>query len=137
VITRFVRNPYVIALLSIAIVATIGAAWSLATLVDKRGFGFSAEQLWQARLFQLLQGVPVPATMTAVAALLAVLVIGSVTQQRDHDVLDSEAQRATRTTSAAGSARNLAATTVPNSSPSISNSSDAPSISMSTERPRE
>ena len=45
--------------------------------------------------------------------------------------------RSTRTTSAAGSTRNRAATNMPNSSPSISNSSGAASISMSTERPRE
>ena len=46
-------------------------------------------------------------------------------------------QRGTRTMSDAGSTRNRAATTVPNSSPSISNSSGSASISMSTERPRE
>lgn len=43
----------------------------------------------------------------------------------------------TRTMSAAGSTVNLAETTVPNSSPSISNSSAPSPISMSTERPRE
>jgi len=46
-------------------------------------------------------------------------------------------QRGTRTMSAAGSTRNRADTTVPNSSPSISNSSASASISMSTTRPRE
>ena len=43
----------------------------------------------------------------------------------------------TRTMSAAGSTVNRADTMVPNSSPSISNSSDPSTISMSTERPRE
>jgi hypothetical protein len=129
VIARLARNPYVIALLAIAALGVIGAAWSLTVLVDERGFGFSEEQLWLARLFQLVQGIPVPATITAVAALLAVLVIGSATR--------AAAQRATRTINAAGSTRNLAATTTPNSSPSISNSSDSASISISTERPRE
>ncbi|MCP2370086.1 hypothetical protein BJ978_000762 [Agromyces terreus] len=43
----------------------------------------------------------------------------------------------TRTMSAAGSTVNRAETTVPNSSPSTSNSSAPSPISMSTERPRE
>jgi hypothetical protein len=45
--------------------------------------------------------------------------------------------RATRTMSAAGSTRNCAEITEPNSSPSISNSSGAPSMSSCTTRPRE
>lgn len=50
---------------------------------------------------------------------------------------DVQSSDGTRTMSAAGSTVNLADTTVPNSSPSISNSSAPSPISMSTERPRE
>jgi hypothetical protein len=136
-IARLGRNPYVVALLIIAIVGAFATAWSMAALVDEQGFGFSQGELWRARLWLLLQGIPVPATITAVAALLAVLLIGSATSELERANADRDVQRATRTRSADGSTRNRAATSVPKSSPSISNSSESPSISMSTERPRE
>ncbi len=141
-IARLGRNPYAIALLSIAIVGAIATAWSLALLLDEQGFGFSEEQLSRARLSLFVQGIPVPATMTTVAALLGVLVIGSATSARDQGSRDEgrgsdPPHRPTRTTTEAGSTRTRAATTVPNSSPSISTSSEPPSISMPPERPRE
>jgi hypothetical protein len=88
----------------------------------------SQEQILAMALSQLafLLG-PVLGTVSGAAALGLVFVW----------CLAPSRQRSTRTMSAAGSTRNRAAKIMPNSSPSISNSSGSPSISMSTERPRE
>ncbi len=57
--------------------------------------------------------------------------------QRTSAPAKAQSSEGTRMMSEAGSTVNLADTTVPNSSPSISNSSEPSTISMSTDRPRE
>jgi hypothetical protein len=140
-------HPAMIALGAIALAAMVGL-WAAANAVQElqRGMQWSGEEpppeivrIWA--LWELLSAVGFPALATAAAAsvlaiILAVVLgraLGSTAQPAQPVPTD---QSATRTMSDAGSTRNLADTTAPNSSPSISNSSGAASISMSTVRPR-
>ncbi len=73
------------------------------------------------------------ATAAAASALGIVLAVVLVRMLRP----GVQSSSATRTMSAAGSTENLTESTVPNTSPSISNSWGSPSTTSSTERPRE
>lgn len=129
-IRRLIRNPAVVALAVLALLGVLAANWGIGVTVEDQGFSWTGApteaQLWEVRLTRIANVVPGPAAVLAVVAALGILVIGSATEQ--------SRQRSTRTASAAGSIRNRAATTVPNSSPSVSDSSAAASISRSTER---
>jgi hypothetical protein len=128
-------HPATIALGVIAVAAAVGLWWFASALQDvQRGLEWSGEVPppdvmlgWAFLNFAYTLAMPALATAAAASALGLVLIW----------CLSPRPQRATRTMSEAGSTRNRAETTVPNSSPSISSSSDAASISMSTTRPRE
>lgn len=128
-------HPAVIALGAIALAATIGLWWlAVVALEAARGLQWSGDvpepeviRAWAFLNFAHIIAMPALATAAAASALGLVLVW----------CLARLRQAGTRTMSDAGSTRNRAETSVPNSSPSISNSSAPASISMSTERPRE
>jgi hypothetical protein len=128
-------HPALIALGVIGVAATIGLWWLAAVVLQaQRELQWSGDvptpeviRAWAFFNFANMIAIPALATAAAASALGIVLVW----------CLSPGRQRATRTMSEAGSTRNRAETTVPNSSPSISSSSGAASISMSTTRPRE
>ncbi len=128
-------HPAEVALVVLAIVPIV-VLWELLAATQRNtGMSWSGEPsqevIFTMALNQLAHLLgPVLGTVSGAAALGLVL-IWCLAPARQRST------RSTRTTSAAGSTRNRAATTVPNSSPSISNSSGSASISMSTERPRE
>ncbi|KRE31413.1 hypothetical protein [Agromyces sp. Soil535] len=129
-IPRLIRNPAVVALAVLALLGVVAANWAIGVSVEDQGFSWSGApteaQLWEVRLTRIANMVPGPAALLAVVAALGILVVGSATER--------SRQRSTRTMSAAGSARNGAATTVPNSSSSIADALASAPISMSTER---
>ena len=128
-------HPAAIALGVLCVLFLVGLGWAVAAMQAAEGqLQWSGEspspevvRLWA--LFNVGYSLALPSLgiATAASALGLVLVW----------CLPRMLQRGTRTTSAAGSTRNRADTIVPNSSPSISNSSASASISMSTARPRE
>lgn len=141
-IARLLRNPAAILLCVIVLVAVMATVWAVVVVVEDTGDVWlnpepSEAAIAQYRIVQFAAAIPAPATLVGVLALLGVLFVGAVTSRVVDADLAERSYSATRTMSAAGSTRNRAAMTVPNSSPSISNSSGSASISMSTERPRE
>lgn len=125
-------HPAEVALAVIAVVSLI-ALWGTVNSVLQNSISWTGEPsdevIFEMALNTLSWGLAMPALATAAAASALGLVLIWCLSQRP--------QRGTRTMSEAGSTRNRAETTVPNSSPSISSSSGAASISMSTTRPRE
>jgi hypothetical protein len=121
-------------ILAVICVVSLIALWgTVSRLLENSGASWSAEPsdqvIFEMALNNLSWAIAMPALATAAAAsALGLVLIWCLSPDR---------QRATRTMSEEGSTRNRADTTVPNSSPSISNSSGAASISMSTTRPRE
>lgn len=144
-IVRLLRNPAVVLLALVAVVAVFSTAWALGVLMTEQGVSWSGEpseeQLWALRIIRFADMIAPTATTVAVLAVLGVIIIGAVSSRTlTHDAAEPDRQRAprsTRTMSAAGSTENRTAVTTPNVSPSISNSWGSPSISSSTERPRE
>ena len=133
------RSPAVLTLAALAVGASVATVWAIGASIGARlqlwpGADATEEQLAGLRLVAIANVIPAPATLTAVFAVLGILLIGAFAGRTP---ATAPRQRGTCTMSEAGSTRNRAATTVPNASPSISNSSGAASISMSTERPRE
>lgn len=126
-------HPSEVALAVIAVLSLIALWGTVKRLSENSSFSWSGEPsdevIFQMALNTLSWGLAMPALATAAAASALGLVLIWCLSQRP--------QRGTRTMSEAGSTRNRAETTVPNSSPSISSSSGAASISMSTTRPRE
>ena len=123
-------HPAAIALGVLCVLFLLGLGWAVAAIqLQWSGESPSPEvvRMWALFNFGYSLALPSLGIATAASALGLVLVW----------CLPRMLQRGTRTTSAAGSTRNRADTIVPNSSPSISNSSASASISMSTARPRE
>jgi hypothetical protein len=133
-----IRHPATIALV-VVLVASLASLQVVATALEaiqsdlnnsQRGDGFMAfeEQfVWMnvcSTAIQLLG-------LTAAASALALVFVWCFSAK------PGQSSEGTRTMSAAGSTVNRTETTVPNSSPSTSNSSAPSTISISTERPRE
>ena len=131
--TRRRVHPTVIALGAVAVLPLLVAAelYNASRRTMTMGFSWqgepSDEQVMAMAMNQLSWTLGPILAATSAAAALGLVLFWCLAPR----------QRGTRTMSDAGSTRNRAATTVPNSSPSISNSSGAASISMSTARPRE
>lgn len=138
-------HPAEIALGTFAIVSAL-ALWSMGEwLRANQGFGWSGEpneeqmiMMAVSRLFWSLS----PTLGFAAAGALLGLVFARCLRSAPSDARSTrtppdQSSSATRTMSAAGSTENLTESTLPNSSPSISNSWGSPSTTSSTERPRE
>ena len=82
---RLLRNPAVIALGVLILLAIVSLNWAMGILVDQQGWSWEGrpteEQLWQMRLSMLANAVPPWAVLTAVVALLGVLVVGSASRR--------------------------------------------------------
>ncbi len=142
------RNPAVIGL-GVVLVASILAVQGLARIVAdgydalSSSQGTTAEEMnalnvqWMT-LDAMNQAINALGVLAATSALALVFVWCFWPRGgRGPAGRAGQSSEGTRTMSAAGSTVNLAETTVPNSSPSISNSSAPSTISISTERPRE
>lgn len=125
-------HPAEVALAVIAVISLI-ALWGTVDSALQNSISWTGEPsdevILEMALNTLSWVLAMPALATAAAASALGLVLVWCLSQRP--------QRGTRTMREAGSTRNRAETTVPNSSPSISSSSGAASISTSTTRPRE
>ena len=128
-------HPAAIALGVLCVLFLLGLVWAVVAMQEaESGLQWSGEspspevvQTWALFNFGYSLALPALGLATAASGLGLVLVW----------CLPRVLQRGTRTMRAAGSTWNRAATTVPNSSPSISNSSGSASISISTALPRE
>jgi hypothetical protein len=129
-------HPAAVALAVIPVVSLIALWDSVTRNIQNNGFSWSGEPSDEVVLAMALHNLSwalvMPALGTAAAAsVLGLVLIWCLSPDRQ------SSWRSTRTMREAGSTRNRAETTEPNSSPSISNSSGAASISMSTTRPCE
>lgn len=142
-----IRNPALLALVAVLVLSIAGLQWLSQVIAD--GYdemnSYGGQEMSEADmnamnerwaiLSSLGQASNAIATLAATSALALVFVW--CFWPRGAALAAAQSSEGTRTMSAAGSTVNLADTTVPNSSPSISNSSAPSPISMSTERPRE
>jgi hypothetical protein len=84
---RLFRNPAVIVLGALIVLALVGLNWAMGVLVDQQGWSWEGrpteEQLWQMRLSMLANAVPPWAVLTAVVALLGILVVGSASRRAE------------------------------------------------------
>lgn len=130
-----IRHPATIALIALLVASVVGLQWVGRSLAESNSMqyeGLSGEEintvfLWINAGYQAMQVLG----FTAAAAALALVFVWCFWPR------GAQSSDGTRTISAAGSTVKRAETTVPNSSPSTSNSSAPSPISMSTERPRE
>ena len=93
-IARLARNPAVILLAAIVLVATAATVWAVGVVVDDTGDIWlnpepSEEAIAQYRIIQLAGAIPGPATLVGVLALLGVIIVGAVTSR----VVESERAR--------------------------------------------
>ncbi len=140
------RNPALLALAGVFVISLVGLQGLSRTIADRyrdlSSFNsqsgsesdMNAMNQFYAALNALGQGTSALGSLAAASALALVFVWCFWPRGARAAAQSSDG---TRMMSEAGSTVNLADTTVPNSSPSISNSSEPSTISMSTERPRE
>jgi hypothetical protein len=138
-------HPAEIALAAVAVVSAL-ALWSMGEWVrTNQEYGWSgeptAEQLLRIAVSQLFWSLSPALAFAAPGSVLGLVFAWCFRPDRT-DASSArtslgQSSSATRTMSAAGSTENLTESTLPNSSPSISNSWGSPSTTSSTERPRE
>lgn len=85
-IARLARNPAVVLLAAIVLVATAATVWAVGVVVDDTGDIWlnpepSEEAIAQYRIIQLAGAIPAPATLVGVLALLGVIIVGAVTSR--------------------------------------------------------
>lgn len=138
-------HPAEIALGAFAIVSAL-ALWLMGEWVrTHQGFGYNGEptdeQLSMMAVSQLTWLLSPALAFAAAGSALGLVVAWCIRPARtdapSRTTRADQSSSATRTMSAAGSTENLTESTLPNSSPSISNSWGSPSTTSSTERPRE
>ncbi len=138
-------HPAEIALGTVAIFSAL-ALWSMGEwLRTNQGFGWSGEpneeQMMLMAVSRLFWSLSPTLGFAAAGSVLGLVFARSLRPARNDArsirTRPDQSSSGTRTTSAAGSTENLTERTLPNSSPSISNSWGSPSTTSSTERPRE
>lgn len=139
------RHPAELGLGTLAVVAAL-ALWLMGEWVrTNQGFGWSGEptdeQMLMMAVSQLWWALSPAFAFAAAGSVLGLVFVWcfrlAPSELRRRSTTADQSSSATRTMSAAGSTENLTESTLPNSSPSISNSWGSPSTTSSTERPRE
>ncbi|WP_156401614.1 hypothetical protein [Agromyces sp. Soil535] len=81
-IGRLLRNPAVLTLAALAVVASVATVWAIGASIEVRlqflpGADATEEQLAELRLVAIANAIPAPATLTAVFAVLGILLVGA------------------------------------------------------------
>jgi hypothetical protein len=81
---RLLRNPAVIVLGAIVLLGLFALNWAMG-IISGEPWGYEGtpteEQLWQMRTMMIAQAVPPWAVLTAVVALVGILVVGSASRR--------------------------------------------------------